>query len=94
MRGTTDGTRPPGGEFFFRWDDDDDDGDAGDAWDGIEFEFEWMFIIGGVDDGCGGWTRGARGGVGDANEERGSTWKRSVAVFVVVVVVGGDGARD
>jgi hypothetical protein len=54
-----------------------------------------MFIIGGVDDGCGGWTRGARGGVGDANEEHGSTWKRSVAVFVVVVVVvGGDGARD
>ena len=46
------------------------------------------------DDGCGGWTRGARGGVGDANEE--STWKRSVvAVFVVVVVVvGGDGACD
>ena len=81
-------------------DDDDDDDDAGDAWDGIEYEYEceyeWWFT-GGVDDARGGgWTRGARRGVGDANEENGRSARKRTSgrVAAVCFVVGDAGARD
>ena len=77
-------------------DDDDDDDDAGDAWDGIEYECEW-WCTGGVDDARGGgWTRGARRGVGDANEENGRSARKRTSgrVAAVCFVVGDAGARD
>ena len=70
------------------------DADAGDEWDGVEFERGVERIgTGGVDDVGVGWTGGARRGVGDANEKDERKRRVEGVVGAGFFVRGRDGAR-